>query len=190
MRLKIKDMQRAQEVAGELAQSLPPGMIVRDWTRQNRTWFAAVQVEKRMMFIILALIVAVAAFNLVSTLVMTVTEKQSDIAILRTLGASPSSIMAVFMVQGALIGVLGTLLGVAQRALRRQQPRHDLPGDRAHRRLPADPEGHLLHQLAAVRSARVGHRADRGDLDRAVAGGDAVSELARVARQAGGGAAL
>ena len=112
VRLKIKDMQRAQAVAGELAQSLPPGMIVRDWTRQNRTWFAAVQVEKRMMFIILALIVAVAAFNLVSTLVMTVTEKQSDIAILRTLGASPSSIMAIFMVQGALIGVLGTLLGV------------------------------------------------------------------------------
>jgi lipoprotein-releasing system permease protein len=113
VRLKIKDMQRAQDVGDELARSLPPGMIVRDWTRQNRTWFAAVQVEKRMMFIILALIVAVAAFNLVSTLVMTVTEKQSDIAILRTLGASPSSIMAVFMVQGALIGVLGTLLGVA-----------------------------------------------------------------------------
>jgi lipoprotein-releasing system permease protein len=113
VRLKLKDMQRAQDVAGELAQALPPGMMVRDWTRQNRTWFAAVQVEKRMMFIILALIVAVAAFNLVSTLVMTVTEKQSDIAILRTLGASPPSIMVVFMVQGALIGVLGTLLGVA-----------------------------------------------------------------------------
>ena len=113
IRLKLTDMQRAQEVAAELAQTLPTGMVVRDWTRQNRTWFAAVQVEKRMMFIILALIVAVAAFNLVSTLVMTVTEKQSDIAILRTLGASPGSVMAVFMVQGALIGVLGTLLGVA-----------------------------------------------------------------------------
>jgi lipoprotein-releasing system permease protein len=113
VRLKIRDMQRAPEVAAELAQTLPAGMVVRDWTRQNRTWFAAVQVEKRMMFIILALIVAVAAFNLVSTLVMTVTEKQSDIAILRTLGASPSSVMAVFMVQGALIGVLGTLIGVA-----------------------------------------------------------------------------
>ncbi len=113
LRLKLNDMQRAQDVAVELAHSLPPGMVVRDWTRQNRTWFAAVQVEKRMMFIILALIVAVAAFNLVSTLVMTVTEKQSDIAILRTLGASPRSVMAIFMVQGALIGVLGTLLGVA-----------------------------------------------------------------------------
>jgi lipoprotein-releasing system permease protein len=113
VRLKLTDMLRAPEIGLELARSLGPGLLVRDWTRQNRSWFAAVQVEKRMMFIILALIVAVAAFNLVSTLVMTVTEKQSDIAILRTLGASPRSVMAVFMVQGALIGVLGTLLGVA-----------------------------------------------------------------------------
>jgi lipoprotein-releasing system permease protein len=113
VRLKLTDMLRAPEIGLELARSLGPGLLVRDWTRQNRSWFAAVQVEKRMMFIILALIVAVAAFNLVSTLVMTVTEKQSDIAILRTLGASPHSVMAIFMVQGALIGVLGTLLGVA-----------------------------------------------------------------------------
>jgi lipoprotein-releasing system permease protein len=113
VRLRIVDMQQAPEVAREIARTLEPGLMVRDWTRQNRTWFAAVQVEKRMMFIILALIIAVAAFNLVSTLVMTVTEKQSDIAIMRTLGASPSSVMAVFVVQGALIGVLGTLLGVA-----------------------------------------------------------------------------
>jgi lipoprotein-releasing system permease protein len=113
VRLRIVDMQQAPQVARDIARTLDPGLTVRDWTRQNRTWFAAVQVEKRMMFIILALIVAVAAFNLVSTLVMTVTEKQSDIAIMRTLGASPSSVMAVFVVQGALIGVLGTLLGVA-----------------------------------------------------------------------------
>ena len=112
VRLKVADMQRAPEIAVALARTLPSGLLVRDWTKQNRSWFAAVQVEKRMMFIILALIVAVAAFNLVSTLVMTVTEKQPDIAILRTLGATPSSVMAVFMVQGALIGVLGTLLGV------------------------------------------------------------------------------
>jgi len=112
VRLKLTDMQRAPEVATQLVQALEPGVLVRDWTRQNRSWFAAVQIEKRMMFIILGLIVAVAAFNLVSTLVMTVTEKQSDIAILRTLGASAGSVMMVFMVQGALIGVLGTLLGV------------------------------------------------------------------------------
>jgi lipoprotein-releasing system permease protein len=112
VRLKVQDMQRAPLVAADLAAVLPQGLLVRDWSRQNRTWFAAVQTEKRMMFIILTLIVAVAAFNLVSTLVMTVTEKQSDIAILRTLGASPASVMLVFIVQGALIGVIGTLLGV------------------------------------------------------------------------------
>jgi lipoprotein-releasing system permease protein len=84
---------------------------VRDWTRTNRNWFDAVQIEKRLMFIILTLIVAVAAFNLVSTLVMTVTDKQADIAILRTLGASPRSIMGIFMVQGAAAGVIGTLAG-------------------------------------------------------------------------------
>ena len=113
VRLKLTDLERAPEVAAEIAKSLDPGVLVRDWGRQNRSYFAAVQIEKRMMFIILALIVAVAAFNLVSTLVMTVTEKQSDIAIMRTLGASPRSVMLIFMVQGALIGILGTLLGVA-----------------------------------------------------------------------------
>jgi lipoprotein-releasing system permease protein len=112
VRLKIKDSQRARSVAADLAMQLGPDVVVRDWTRQNRTWFAAVQVEKRMMFIILTLIVAVAAFNLVTTLVMTVTDKRADIAILRTLGASPQSIMAIFVVQGATVGVLGTLAGL------------------------------------------------------------------------------
>ena len=112
VRLRLADMQRAPQVARELAGTLEPGLMLRDWSRQNPTWFAAVQTEKRMMWIILTLIVAVAAFNLVSTLVMTVTEKQSDIAILRTLGARPGSVMAIFIVQGALIGVIGTLLGV------------------------------------------------------------------------------
>ena len=87
--------------------------MVRDWTRTNRNWFDAVQLEKRLMFIILTLIVAVAAFNLVSTLVMTVTDKRADIAILRTLGASPRSIMGIFVVQGAMVGVIGTVLGTA-----------------------------------------------------------------------------
>jgi lipoprotein-releasing system permease protein len=112
VRVKIKDLHAAREVAAELAGQLDPGMLVRDWTRQNRTWFAAVQLEKRMMFIILTLIVAVAAFNLVSTLVMTVTDKRADIAILRTLGASPRSIMGVFVVQGAMVGVIGTGVGL------------------------------------------------------------------------------
>ena len=112
LRLKLRDAQQARAVASELSLQIDPLLAVRDWTRQNRNWFAAVQIEKRMMFIILTLIVAVAAFNLVSTLVMTVTDKQSDIAILRTLGASPGSIMGVFMVQGALVGVVGTLSGL------------------------------------------------------------------------------
>ena len=113
VRVKLKDLHLAPEVGAQLASSLSGDLLVRDWTRQNRTWFAAVQVEKRMMFIILTLIVAVAAFNLVSTLVMTVTDKRADIAILRTLGASPNSIMGIFVVQGAMVGVIGTLAGLA-----------------------------------------------------------------------------
>jgi lipoprotein-releasing system permease protein len=112
VRLKIKDLHEARSVARELAPTLSAGMAIRDWTQQNKTWFAAVQVEKRMMFIILTLIVAVAAFNLVSTLVMSVTDKRADIAILRTLGASPKSIMGVFMVQGAMVGFIGTVGGL------------------------------------------------------------------------------
>jgi len=112
VRLKLKDLNQALEVAAELGNTLTGQFLIRDWTRQNRTWFAAVQVEKRMMFIILTLIVAVAAFNLVSTLVMTVTDKRADIAILRTLGASPASIMGIFVVQGAAVGVIGTLAGL------------------------------------------------------------------------------
>ncbi len=112
IRIKLRDLHQAREVAQQLAGSLSGNLLVRDWTRQNRTWFAAVQLEKRMMFIILTLIVAVAAFNLVSTLVMTVTDKRADIAILRTLGASPKSIMGIFMVQGAMVGVIGTLSGL------------------------------------------------------------------------------
>ena len=113
VQLRLADQQNAREVAAQLTQTLGPQVVVRDWTTTNRNWFSAVQIEKRLMFIILTLIVAVAAFNLVSTLVMTVTDKQADIAILRTLGATPRSVMAIFIVQGALAGVIGTLSGVA-----------------------------------------------------------------------------
>jgi len=113
VRVRLQDLHQARAVAAELASTLTDRVLIRDWTRQNRTWFAAVQLEKRMMFIILTLIVAVAAFNLVSTLVMTVTDKRADIAILRTLGASPASIMGIFVVQGAMVGVIGTLAGLA-----------------------------------------------------------------------------
>jgi lipoprotein-releasing system permease protein len=112
VQLRLRDVHQARAVAGQIAQALGPGVSVRDWTRTNRNWFDAVQIEKRLMFIILTLIVAVAAFNLVSTLVMTVTDKRADIAILRTLGASPRSIMGIFIVQGAAAGIMGTLGGV------------------------------------------------------------------------------
>ena len=112
IRLKLKDLHQARAVAYELAAGLSGDLLIRDWTQQNKTWFAAVELEKRMMFIILTLIVAVAAFNLVSTLVMTVQDKRADIAILRTLGASPRSIMGIFVVQGAMVGVIGTCAGL------------------------------------------------------------------------------
>ena len=112
IRLKVRDVDRAPQVARELAGTVPRGLYLSDWTQQNVNYFRAVSIEKRMMFIILTLIIAVAAFNLVSTLVMVVTDKHPDIAILRTLGASPASIMQIFVVQGAVIGVIGTLIGV------------------------------------------------------------------------------
>jgi len=117
VRLRLTDMQQAPAVAQQLRVNLPRTIRVSDWTENNRTWFAAVQTEKRMMFLILALIVAVAAFNLLSSLVMAVKDKQADIAILRSLGATPGAIGRIFLVQGALIGSVGTLLGVALGAL-------------------------------------------------------------------------
>ena len=112
LRLKVADMHQAPQIAQQLKQSMSGDLVMRDWSQLNAVWFGAVQTEKKMMFIILTLIVTVAAFNLVSTLVMTVKDKQADIAILRTLGASPRSIMKIFVVQGTLVGVLGTVLGV------------------------------------------------------------------------------
>jgi lipoprotein-releasing system permease protein len=111
VQLRLHDVNLARAVGADLQQRLGNSVRVQDWTRTHKNWFDAVQVEKRLMATILTLIVAVAAFNLVSSLVMTVTDKRADIAILRTLGASPRSIMGVFMVQGATAGVLGTLAG-------------------------------------------------------------------------------
>jgi lipoprotein-releasing system permease protein len=114
LRLKLNDFYQAPRVSRELARqlSIHGNYYLSDWTEQHANFFRAVQMEKRVMFVILTLIVAVAAFNIVSTLVMAVTDKRADIAILRTLGASPRSIMRIFIVQGALIGVIGTLMGV------------------------------------------------------------------------------
>jgi lipoprotein-releasing system permease protein len=112
VRLKLHDLFESRQVALGLLNKLGANAYITDWTRSHANFFRAVQMEKNVMFIILLLIVAVAAFNIVSTLVMAVTDKQPDIAILRTLGAAPSGIMAVFIVQGALIGLIGTLMGV------------------------------------------------------------------------------
>ncbi len=112
VRLKLDDLYAAPSVSRELLDVVKTNAEIRDWTKSHANFFRAVQIEKRVMFIILTLIIAVAAFNIVSAQVMTVTDKQADIAILRTLGASPSSIMAIFMLQGALIGIIGTLIGV------------------------------------------------------------------------------
>ncbi|MEZ0231960.1 MAG: lipoprotein-releasing ABC transporter permease subunit [Methylophilaceae bacterium] len=113
VRLKLDDLFKAPEVSQQIANQLSSqgNFYVTDWTQQHANFFRAIQMEKRVMFIILALIVAVAAFNIVSTLVMAVTDKRADIAIMRTFGASPRSIMQIFIVQGALIGVIGTVIG-------------------------------------------------------------------------------
>ena len=113
VRLKLHDLFDAPVVSRDIASTLPGMYYVSDWTRSHANFFRAVKTEKMVMFIILSLIVGVAAFNIVSTLVMVVQDKQADIAILRTLGARPRAIMAIFMVQGSIIGVIGTLLGVA-----------------------------------------------------------------------------
>lgn len=112
LRVKTTDMNDAPAIAARIVADLPEGLYAQDWSRQNRTWFAAVQVEKRMMGVILFLIVLVGAFGLVSTLVMTVKEKQADIAILRTLGASRRSIMTIFMIEGTIVGLVGVAAGV------------------------------------------------------------------------------
>jgi len=112
VRLKLDDLFQAPRVSRDLMATLEGELFVSDWTRSHANFFRAVQIEKNMMFIILSLIVAVAAFNIVSTMVMSVTDKQADIAILRTLGATPRSILLTFMVQGCLIGVIGLGLGV------------------------------------------------------------------------------
>jgi lipoprotein-releasing system permease protein len=112
LRLKLKDLFGAPSLTNVLRDKLGMEYWVSDWTRQHANYFRAVKTEKTMMLIILMLIVAVAAFNIVSTLIMVVTDKQADIAILRTLGVTPTKVMVIFIVQGTIIGLMGTLLGV------------------------------------------------------------------------------
>jgi lipoprotein-releasing system permease protein len=112
LRLKTRDIMAAPRIAREVMQQIPGRYGVIDWTQRHANFFRALRTEKTVMFVILSLIVAVAAFNIISTLVMTVTDKEADIAVLRTLGASPGSILAIFMIQGTVIGVIGIALGL------------------------------------------------------------------------------
>jgi lipoprotein-releasing system permease protein len=112
IRLKFDDVLKAPVLAREAMRRLGPGLTLRDWTEENQAYFRAIRIEKTMMALILMLIVAVAVFNIAATLVMVVSDKRTDIAILRTLGMSPRGVLAVFMTQGVLIGWLGTAIGV------------------------------------------------------------------------------
>jgi len=112
IRLRFDDVLQAPELARKAVSRLPPGLELRDWTQENEAYFRAIRIEKTMMGLILMLIVAVAVFNIVATLVMVVSDKRTDIAILRTLGMSPRGVLAVFMTQGVLIGWIGTAIGV------------------------------------------------------------------------------
>ena len=112
LRIKVDDIAQAPRISHQIASALEGAFWVSDWTRHHRNFFRALETERMVMFVILSLIVAVAAFNIVSTLIMVVTDKQSDIAILRTLGATPHTVMRIFVVQGSVIGVIGTLAGV------------------------------------------------------------------------------
>ncbi|HIE40562.1 MAG TPA: lipoprotein-releasing ABC transporter permease subunit [Thiomicrorhabdus sp.] len=112
LQLKLDDMFLVARVKNQLAKVADKTLYLRDWTQQHANFFRAIEMEKRMMFIVLALIIMVATFNIVSTMVMVVTDKQGDIAVLRTIGASPASIQLIFIIQGLLIGILGSLMGL------------------------------------------------------------------------------
>jgi ABC-type antimicrobial peptide transport system permease subunit len=162
---------------------------VRDWTQQHTQLLPRGEDREAVMFMILTLIVAVAAFNIVSTLVMVVTDKQADIAILRTLGASPGSMMAIFMVQGAMIGVIGTLLGVAGGVRLALNLETIVPASRRARlRVPAEPTS--TTSATCPRSCSGTTWGTIGGCARAVFAGHALPALARGAHPAGGGAAL
>ena len=153
VRLKLTDLFESRNVARELYRSIGGDILISDWTRSHANFFRAVEIEKRVMFIILTLIVAVAAFNVVSTLVMVVTDKQSDIAILRTLGATPASVMKIFIMQGAVIGLVGTVLGVVAGIVLALNVDTVLPCDRTDIERPVPVERDLLHQRAALGAA-------------------------------------
>ena len=156
-------------------------MSILDWTQQNRNWFAAVKTEKNLMFVILTLIIAVAAFNLVSSLVMTVTDKQADIAILRTLGASPRSIMGIFVIQGAVIGLIGCAVGVILGVILALNVGEVVAFIEHLFGISFLPKGHLFHQRDAIRSAPAGRGPDWIGVSRFESAGHPLPELSCLA---------
>jgi len=112
LRAQIEDIFKAREVSEEIASQSTEDFLITNWTGQHSSFFRALQLQKTMLFLVLLLIIGVAAFNLISTLIMVVTDKESDIAILRTLGMPPAQVMKVFIIQGGLLALLGTIIGV------------------------------------------------------------------------------
>ena len=167
-----------------------PAFEVRDWTRDHANYFRAIRIEKTMMALILLLIVAVAAFNIVAMLVMVVTDKRTDIAILRTLGASPRRVMGVFLTQGLVIGWFGVALGVGARRRAGAERRRDRAGARARVRLPGHEPGRLLHHAHPLRAAVAQRRVDRRRRAAADRPRDGLSGAAGVAGRAGRSAAV
>jgi len=190
VRLRLEDMFRARSIAEQLSATIPERIWVSDWTRQHANLFRAVQTEKTVMFVILALIIAVAVFNIVSTLVMMVTDKQSDIAILRTLGLSPRGVMAIFLVQGTFIGIIGTILGIGGGIALSLNVDTIMSSLEKCPRLRNAARGYLLPERSALGAAYRGHHPHRPAGVRAERARDPLPGLARLAHPTGGGPAL
>ncbi len=190
VRLKLYDMDRAWEVASDLALKLPGDHRISDWTQENANLYHSLRMEKTVMGILLSLIIAMGAFNLVSSQVMLVTDKQADIAILRTLGLTPGGVMKVFMVQGSLIGIIGTVLGVVGGITLTLNLEHILGAIESLFRIKLLPEDvyYITGLPTGHAAARRGGDHPGGAVDEFP--GDPVPGLARGAHAAGGGAAL
>jgi lipoprotein-releasing system permease protein len=190
VRLALADPDLAPVVRERIASALAAGLVAEDWSVSQGSLFSAIRMEKRMVTLLLLVIVAVAAFNIVSILTMVVAEKRGAIAVLRTMGASPRQVMAIFTVQGSLIGLAGLAMGLVGRHSARLAHRQRRGLDRAGAGLAAVQPQRLLHQLHPVAGAARRYRADRRLRARARGAGDAVSGAARLAYRSCGGLAL
>ncbi len=179
VRIKLSDIWQAWAVARDLANRMEGVYLVRDWTRDHANFFRALKMEKTVMFILLSLVVAIAAFNLVSSQVMLVQDKQADIAILRTLGLSPRQVMQVFMVQGLVIGLVGVALGVVFGVLLSREPECAGACGGIDHRQRTDAGRCLLHQRRTDGGEPDGCADSNGGCHRHVSVGHRVSGLAR-----------